>query len=165
MPVCELVVLILELRARLILINKSFLQYEENQQWLEIRAAVIPVRWGSACSPPHALCRRLPRVATLPSSHLMFCSLYSQAFWGELRWHSCLRLTSNAKFLLPSHKWRKQWWWEETINQDWGGFYSGIFDRMNDQRRNLKYTDNVSRILWDLTGWVSQIIPDTKCSL
>lgn len=39
--VCDLVVLILELRAPLILTDKSLLQYEENQQRLEVEDTVI----------------------------------------------------------------------------------------------------------------------------
>lgn len=42
--VCDLVVLILELRAPLILTDKSLLQYEENQQRLEIEDTVILLR-------------------------------------------------------------------------------------------------------------------------
>lgn len=43
MLVCELVVLILELRIYLILFDKNLLQYEENHWWLETEDTVLPV--------------------------------------------------------------------------------------------------------------------------
>lgn len=83
----------------------------------------------------------------------------------ETTWDSFFQWTSNANLIFVTKSQMKKTVMRRTYQLGWGVFYSGILDRMNDQRCKLKYTDNVSRTSLDLTGRVFQMIPDTKCSL